>query len=578
MIEVIDRAGVARIAKWSNGKNKVSVPNIAFHDSSLFPAPSYAELTIHREEDDLQLRSPGLADPIAKLRREIVQPLSQLRGTEHVPKLGEGYAVVKAGSKVPQEMKDAVDLFVLENAFEMRRDARTFVDSIASLRNEIGYGKLIYAPGIMDPSNLALLIYMGMDLVDSSLILLQSSRGKVLLPEGSLSSEEAKWLVGRDPEETTRFNLDVAWKELQLVRHMIKIGRLRELVETRSNATPWAVAALRIFDLEHYNIQERYTSVVGPSFYCNSKQSLFRPDVWRYRKRIMERYTAAKHKKVLLLIPCSAKKPYSTSKSHRILTEVLDSVPNSAVVQELIITSPLGAVPREIEMFYPAAQYDIPVTGNWDREEVAMVQEMVRKVASRGFEKVICHLGVESEFVKPVVDCVDTSPEGTTSGRSLGLLKEELEKACASVEKVPRAIDRAETMRSAAIFQFGAAGSALLDDCSIVGHVPYLKIMKGNTQRGMLTPDRGMISLTMEGGEALLGGRVNVVEIGDFDLTGNLFAVGVEKADPLIRAGDEVLIVRKGELEGVGVAAMSGPEMEAVRRGEAVRVRHKRKR
>ncbi len=460
----------------------------------------------------------------------------------------------------------------------MRRDARRFADSIAGLRKEIGYGKLIYAPGLMDPSNLALLIYMGVDLVDSSLILLQSSRGKVLLQEGSLSSSDAKWLTGNGQEGVVRCNLETAWKELQLVRHMIKIGRLRELVETRVNATPWAVAALRIFDLEHYDHQESYTQVVGPSFYCNSKQALFRPDVWRYRRRILERYRVPDHKKVLLLIPCSAKKPYSTSRSHRMFAEVLDSVPNSAVVQELIITSPLGTVPREIELFYPAAQYDIPVTGNWDREEVAMVQEMVKKIAAGGFEKVICHLGVESEFVKPVVDCVETAMGGTTNGTSLSDLKRELEKACASMEKVPRAIDRREAMRSAAIFQFGNGGGPLLEGCSIVGHYPYLKIMNGNTQRGMLTPERGMISLTMEGGEVLMKERVNIVEMGNFDLTGNLFAVGVERADPSIREGDEVLILRDGNLEGVGVAMMSAEEMSSVKRGEAVRVRHKRKR
>ncbi len=30
---------------------------------------------------------------------------------------------------------------------------------------------------------------------------------------------------------------------------------------------------------------------------------------------------------------------------------------------ELIITSPLGLVPRELECIYPAGHYDLPVTG-----------------------------------------------------------------------------------------------------------------------------------------------------------------------------------------------------------------------
>jgi archaeosine synthase len=112
----------------------------------------------------------------------------------------------------------------------------------------------------------------------------------------------------------------------------------------------------------------------------------------------------------------------------------------------------------------------------------------------------------------------------------------------------------------------------------VVGKYPYLKFMRGNTQIGMLTPERGMLSLTMDGGEVLVEKGINTVQIGDFDLGGNLFAVGVNSADPAIRTGDEVAIVRNGQLEGVGVAAMSGPEMAMSKRGEAVRVRHKRRR
>ena len=83
---------------------------------------------------------------------------------------------------------------------------------------------------------------------------------------------------------------------------MIEIGRLRELAETRVNASPWNVAALRILDEELYDHQERYTPVVGPRFYANAKQSLSRPDVVRHRRRVMQRYRPAEHKKVLLLI------------------------------------------------------------------------------------------------------------------------------------------------------------------------------------------------------------------------------------------------------------------------------------
>ncbi|WP_019176415.1 DUF5591 domain-containing protein [Methanomassiliicoccus luminyensis] len=575
MLEVTDRSGLARAGRWLAGQSKAAFPNVLFHHSPVFPAPQYAEMTISRHEG-LRIDLPS-QEGAAWMPEEMLVPLDQLRDRGSVQEGSN--AVIVRGSPCGLNGRDE-DLFVLGNAFELRRDARAFVEAVTALREVVGYHRLIYAPGIMDPSNLALLVYCGIDLFDSSLLLYQASRGRALMVEGSVQAEEAPWLV---PEggDIARYNLDAAWKELQLVRHMVKVGRLRELVETRVNATPWAVAALRIMDLEHYGPQERYAPVVGPSFYCNSKASLLRPDVWRFRRRVVERWEPAPHKKVLLLIPCSAKKPYYTSKSHRMFEEVLLSVPNSCAVQELIITSPLGAVPREVETLYPAAQYDIPVTGNWDREEVAMVQNMVRKAASFGFTKVICHLGAESGFVQDAIegDCVDTTEgESVTAPAALERMRNALVAACEAVEKVPRAVDRVEMMRSVARFQFGKEGEALLDGTGIVGKYPFLKIMKGNAQLGMLTPDRGMISLTMDGGKILMERQLNQVCMGDFDLTGNLFAVGVTSADERIRPGDEAVIVRNGEIEGVGVAVMSGAEMAEAKRGEAVRMRHKRKR
>jgi len=306
---------------------------------------------------------------------------------------------------------------------------------------------------------------------------------------------------------------------------------------------------------------------------------LTRPDIIRYRKRIMQRYVRPADKKVLLLIPCSAKKPYSSSKSHQAFKRVLTSLNNFDVVHEVIITSPLGVVPRELELYYPAAQYDIPVTGHWDREEVAMVQEMVKHIVSFGYDHVICHLGDESEFVMPVLDeFVDTTGSASCTAKdSLDRLYEILQKYCSEYPRVSRGVDRASSMRSSAIFQFGEVGAALTEGCEVSGSYPYSRILAGRTQMGMLTPDRGMISLTLDGAERIAPSGKFIVNMKDFEMTGNLFAVGVESVTPDIRIGDEAIVMRKGKVEAVGVAMMSGEEMADSAKGEAVRIRHKRK-
>ena len=47
-------------------------------------------------------------------------------------------------------------------------------------------------------------------------------------------------------------------------------------------------------------------------------------------------------------------------------------------VHQVMVTSPLGLVPRELEEQWPAAHYDVPVTGQWDDDELATIRRLVR--------------------------------------------------------------------------------------------------------------------------------------------------------------------------------------------------------
>ena len=90
----------------------------------------------------------------------------------------------------------------------------------------------------------------------------------------------------------------------------------------------------------------------------------------------------------------------------------------------------------------------------------------------------------------------------------------------------------------------------------------------------MYVPERGFFSLTIAGGEVLSEAGAFRVEIEDFKPSGSIFAVGVTGADSEIRPGDEVVVVHKGDVRGVGTAAMPPEEMVLSTRGEAVKLRH----
>ena len=116
-----------------------------------------------------------------------------------------------------------------------------------------------------------------------------------------------------------------------------------------------------------------------------------------------------------------------------------------------------------------------------------------------------------------------------------------------------------------------------MEGSHVTGKFPYWKLFRGKDQIGMLTPERQMVSFTIEGAEILASLGSSIVRMNDFEMKGNLFAVGVTEADKSIRIGDEAVVMLNGKVTAVGVAQMSGREMADLDRGIAVKVRHRSK-
>ncbi|MDD1769726.1 MAG: DUF5591 domain-containing protein, partial [Methanomassiliicoccales archaeon] len=348
MIENHARWGLARTSSLTVGAAKVATPAIAFLEAEGVSVPDGANVISSVGPDGTTLRTVEGAE-LRKLPARFWIPSSYKAEEEADDACGLPMRIQPSSEDIALS-RGGEEVVLLEHAFELRRDPRAFVRAISALRRDVGPRPIVFAPGLMDVSNLAILAYAGIDLIDSSLIAYQGLRGVLSTTEGWLPVETD---VAASPEDAASYNCLAAARELAVVRRTISAGRIRELVELRSNASPWGVAVLRLLDLEEQALQERFVPVTGPRFYANSKKSLTRPDILRYRRWVMERFRPAPHKKVLLLIPCSAKKPYFTSKSHRAFRSALTRVPNHEAVQELIVTSPLGVVPRELELFYP---------------------------------------------------------------------------------------------------------------------------------------------------------------------------------------------------------------------------------
>ena len=102
------------------------------------------------------------------------------------------------------------------------------------------------------------------------------------------------------------------------------------------------------------------------------------------------------------------------------------------------------------------------------------------------------------------------------------------------------------------------------------GRYPQVMAYRGKDPIFSLDAGTGLLRPTLKGWELIPRGYR--VTIDDFVPQGDILAPGVMDADPVIREGDEVLVVGPG-VEASGKAAMPAGEMLRSSRGVAVRVR-----
>lgn len=563
MIEIISRWGLSKRGEMTLGEKEIAVPNVLFLSGEGMDPPEGAEATISTGDDGTFKLSDSFFGEVED--KTFPSTFSYPFGTEGVM-VDERGRDENIQILYDQEPDPEAGLYVIGNAPKLLSRSRDLYRRITEIRRKIPHNKLLYLPGIAHPQNIALFTYLGVDLFDSAFCEYLSSMGIAI----------TDWMDYKDDESDPKENNIALQRELKLVRKAVEKGKIRELVDNRVRTQPWMVEVLRYAD-EDYDLFSTGVPVTGGDIKVTTKEGMYRPDIVRYRRRLRGRYTPPK-RDVLLLLPCSARKPYFLSRSHKRFRDAVQKG-DWTNIHEVILTSPMGAVPRELEQFYPAQNYDIPVSGEWFEEEKEVIISGLKNILEKGgYSSVISHLPSNMSFVKEhIPDQVEyrdtTVGDHPTDGESLKRLSEAVrELAGKDLGHVKGFLN--ENMTKFSVFQFGPGGDALTDGAVIKGRYPNYRIMGDEGQRGMMVNERGLISLTNEGASILLEEKINLVEIEDFVPKGTVFAVGVKNADPGIRPGDDCIVVHDGKLRGVGPAVMSGPEMIVSNSGGAVRIRH----
>ena len=440
------------------------------------------------------------------------------------------------------------EIVVLQDAVQLAGHPGRLVQTIHLLRERFP-GALLWAPGLGGPDNCAILSWFGLDLFDLR-------RSQQAFAQGILLSRDGPRHADESCDESVDMISQMAeWRaSLSATRSAIQSGTLRELVEKQSLNSPRLVEHLRRHDALMAECAPLSMHVEkSQRFRCHSPVSRQDPIVQNWIRRMETEYMPSEiHRKTLVLLPCSARKPYSASQSHRFFRSAI----RDRTVHQVMVTSPLGLVPRELEEQWPAAHYDVPVTGQWDNDELVTIRRMVKGLVERvGYNKVINHSGIDFD-----IETIDTRPDGVgaSSKAACDVLREAVESV--SGNSIPEKKYLRHAFASLSRWQFGT--DAWLQGLRVGDKPPRWMLMDGKQHVAQWHPDAGRFSFTKSILPRLREtGTLREIEIGgDAPWKGDIFAAMVISAPSDLKIGEEVLVIRNGDLIGSARCKAAGWE------------------
>ena len=501
----------------------------------------------------------------------------------------------------------------ITNILPKINNSRSMVSFLAKIRTTVPLDTTLFLLSPVPHTHMPILAYAGIDIFSNGFANIAAKQQLYLTDKSgenikeitevtcncdicSKSSEPEELILSfsnlaREKSLLALHNERIFQKKIREIRAALKKNDLRGYIEKEIQINPFSAGALRLLDKEwsEWLIARTPTWSSIPVKSITS-YGFTRPSILAFQRRIKERFSISASKKVVVILPCSARKPYSESKSHQKFRDAITSANNNKIgyIQELILTSPLGVIPRELELVYPAAHYDIPVTGDWSQEEKQIAIDLLVETLTNVSSDITIIAHVTGEYIELCEAAekvlkrsfIYTSADSkTTASNSLTNLTNELQKILDPLPPMSFSFDT-ERIQKVTDYQFGKGiGEAMFPEkYTLKGRPPLpYKIIRKNQQQGVIHFLTGKLTLSMKSGEILAIKRKYFVMFEGEKLEGStLFAVGVKEADPEIRPSDEIVIVDKNyTVLGIGHALLSGRDMTTVRHGAVAKIKNK---
>ena len=482
-------------------------------------------------------------------------------------------------------------IIVLRSRYMDAISPRVFLESIIPVINFIPPNIAIYVPGSGGIGYQTVLIGLGVSIVDDSFAYRLAAKNKILY-DGMITKIKEKSI-----SELVAYNLSEVYEDFKKLNYALSSNNLWSKMFKDMHVSPNLATYVKlIFDkkLIEDNIAKFPTNKNNILKFIGD-ESLYHPDVLHYQKRLIERYNEEEETKLIILLPCSAKKPYQFSRSHHDFEKAIKN--GSRYKRQLVsvwsLTSPLGVVPQNLETVYPAMNYDIPVTGNWSSEEIkktgSLLSNLIKKTATN--IKVIAHVSKDYSsminYASKIVDIeINWCDDAPRTQDALNKLSKRIEEYLSDHEPNIRysnkkIIRRVKTINSLVEYTHDVSLDLLSKEANlrIIGRPPRpvsLQLSKQN----YVTWDslNGKVTLHKLAINEIYAKTKNWILVNTDELKGsNLFGVGVHDASTEISPGDEVIFFNKdkSKILGNGFSKISGISMKQISSGIVASIKNK---
>jgi 7-cyano-7-deazaguanine tRNA-ribosyltransferase len=285
----------------------------------------------------------------------------------------------------------------------------TLVDMIMAAKANLPPDRALHLFGAGHPFMFSLAVALGCDLFDSAAYALFARQDRYMTETGTVRLNRLKYFPCSCPvcnkyapadvkempkperqEFLARHNLQVSLTEVKRIKQAIVEGRMWEHLEIRSHGHPAMLRALRRFG-KYADYLEAHSPVSKKSgLFFYSSADLTRPEVVRYSQRLLERYIAPKHSRILLLLPQTRTKPFHKSREHsRVYKEIERKLGNKKdLIHVCTYAAPFGMIPLEIDEVYPLSQHEVSSPN--DFETIMHVgKQMQRYIEAAHYNRVI---------------------------------------------------------------------------------------------------------------------------------------------------------------------------------------------